>query len=127
MAKAVNLEKLRKDTVSWPKVWAGFDSDIPIGEEIVRAMRLFLLAMVEDKLASATINRHMGNLWLLGGEIISWLHIDPELKDLGGEKLIFAVRRRGGPPLFQTHCDREGAKDLRRNLQEALSIPNAKA
>jgi hypothetical protein len=98
MAKAVNREKLKEDMVSWPKVWAGFDSDIPIGEEIVRAVRPFLIAMVEDNLASTTINRNMGNLWLLGGEIISWPHIDPELKDLDCEKLILRfVDEEGGP------------------------------
>ena len=98
MAKAVNLEKLKEHMACWPKVWAGFDSDMPTGEKIVLAMRPFLLAMVEDKLASTTINRHMGNLWLLGGEIISWLHIDPELKDLGGGKLILRfVDEEGGP------------------------------
>jgi hypothetical protein len=97
MAKAVNLEKLRKDMERWPRTWAGVDSDILIGQEIVHAMRPFLLAMVEDKLASSTINRHMGNLWLLGGEIISRLQIDPELKALAGKKLILRfVDEEGG-------------------------------
>ena len=98
MAKAVNLEKLKEDMARWPKAWAGFDSDIPIGEEIVRTMCPFLLAMVEDQLAYTTINRHMGNLWLLGGEIISRLQIDPELKALAGKELILRfVDEEGGP------------------------------
>ncbi len=98
MAKAVNLEKLKKDMERWPKSWAGFDSDIPIGKEIVDTMRLFLSAMVEDQLSYTTINRHMGNLWLLGGEIIYRVNTDPELKDLDGKQLLLqSVDEQGGP------------------------------
>jgi hypothetical protein len=35
MAKKINLEKLNKDMERWPKSWAGFDSDMPMGKEIV--------------------------------------------------------------------------------------------
>src|SRR6266404_3262657 len=108
MAKAVNLKKLREDMKRWPKAWAGFDSDIPTGKEIVHAMRPFLLAMVEDKRAYTTINRHMRNLWLLGGEIISRTHVDPELKDLAGEKLILRfVDEDGGPYSKHTATEEE--------------------
>ncbi len=51
MAKAINLEKLKKDMDRWPKSWAGFDSDIPTSTEIVEVMNRFLMAMVADQLA----------------------------------------------------------------------------
>jgi hypothetical protein len=109
MAKTVKLEKLEKDMERWPKSWAGFDADIPIGKEIVRTMGAFLLAMVEDHLAYTTINRHMGNLWLLGGEIIVQAQSDPELKDLTGEKLILRfVDEEGGP--YSRHLATEEAQ-----------------
>ena len=43
MAEAINLEKLKKDMDRWPKSWAGFDSDIPTGTEIVEVMHEPLL------------------------------------------------------------------------------------
>jgi hypothetical protein len=110
MAKAVNLEKLAKDMERWPKSWAGFDSDIPIGKEIVQVMRLFLLAMVEDQLSYTTINRHIGNLWLLGGEIIYDVHTDPELKSLDGKRLILRVVDDEGGPISRHLATEEEQK-----------------
>ena len=98
MAKTIKLAKLEKDMERWPKAWAGFDSDTPIGKEFVKIMRPFVLAMVEDHLAYTTVNRHMGNLWLLGGEIIARVQTDPEPKDLAAEDLILRfVDDEGGP------------------------------
>lgn len=98
MPKAIKLEKLQKDMERWPKSWAGFDSDIPTGKEIVEVMRRFLLAMMADQLAYTTINRHLGNLWLLGGEIIYRVNMDPDLKGLNGKQLIMEfVDEEGGP------------------------------
>ena len=98
MAKVTKLEKLTKDMERWPKSWAGFDSDVPIGKEMVEVMRRFLMAMVEDQLAHTTINRHMNALWLLGGEIIYRVNMDPELKNMNGKQLILEfVNEEGGP------------------------------
>jgi hypothetical protein len=98
MAKAIHLRKLTEDMQRWPKSWAGFDSDIPTGKGIVQVMRLFLVAMVADQFAYTSISRYMSNLWLLGGEIISRVHIEPELKDLDGKRLILRfVDEEGGP------------------------------
>ncbi|MEI6782808.1 MAG: hypothetical protein WCQ21_18015 [Verrucomicrobiota bacterium] len=98
MAKTIKLEKLQKDLERWPGSWAGTDSDIPTGKEIVEVMRRFLMAMVEDQLACITINRHMNRLWLLGGEIIYRVNMDPELKNMNGMQLISRfVDEEGGP------------------------------
>jgi hypothetical protein len=98
MAKTIKLEKLQKDLERWPGSWAGTDSDIPIGKEIVEVMRLFLAAMVADQFAYTTINRHINGLWLLGGEIIYRINMDPELKGLNGKQLIMEfVDEEGGP------------------------------
>jgi hypothetical protein len=98
MAKTINLEKLEKDMERWPGSWAGFDADIPIGKEIVQVMRHFLMTMVADQLAYTTITRHMNSLWLLGGEIIYRVNMDPELKCLTGKQLISRfVDEEGGP------------------------------
>jgi hypothetical protein len=98
MAKVTKIEKLTKDMERWPKSWAAFDSDVPIGKEMVEVMCRFLMAMVEDQLAYTTINRHMNGLWLLGGEIIYRVNMDPELKNMNGKQLIREfVNEEGGP------------------------------
>lgn len=98
MPKPTNLKKLEKDMERWPGSWAGTDADIPTGNEMVEVMRQFLAAMMADKLAATTINRHMNGLWLLGGEIIYRVNMDPELKGLNGKELISQfVDEEGGP------------------------------
>ena len=82
----------------WPDRWKGVPADIVVGKRIVQAMLPFVQSMAEEGLARATINRHMGNLWLLGGHIVSGLHHDPELKDLAGDELLLRfVEEEGGP------------------------------
>ena len=90
--------KLKQDMQQWPKSWAGVKSDIPVGKEIIKPMQSFVLAMVEEGLAYTTINRHMGNLFLLGGEIIRGLYLDDELRTLPASELILKfVEEEGGP------------------------------
>jgi hypothetical protein len=97
MAKRLNYEKITNDMNDWPKRWAGDNSAPPIGRS-VQAMHSFLLAMMEEGLASTTINRHLDNLWLLGGEIIYRIHEDRKLKKLSGDDLILQfVDEEGGP------------------------------
>jgi hypothetical protein len=67
--KPQKISEMEKDMERWPKSWAGFDADIPIGKEIVKVMRLFFMAMVAEQLSYTTINLHLNGLCLLGGEI----------------------------------------------------------
>jgi len=98
MAKRFNYEKIKKDMDDWPRRWAGDKSDLPIGGRIVQAMHSFLLAMMEEGLAPTTINRHLDNLWLLGGEIIYRVQDDRKLKKSAGDDLILQfVDEEGGP------------------------------
>ena len=126
MHKTINLEKLKKDMERWPKSWAGFASDIATGKEIVQVLRRFLMVMVADQLAYTTINRHLGNLWLLGGEIIYRVNMDPELKGLNGKQLILEFINKEGGPLCR-HLATEGrAADIRLHLQEAPPVHDSK-
>jgi hypothetical protein len=110
MAKKINLEKLKQDMERWPNSWAGSNSDIPMGKEIVRVMLPFLLALVGDQLAYTTIKRHMDNLWLLGGEIIRGIYADPELKDLKGKQLILRFVDEAGGPISRHFTTEEEQK-----------------
>jgi hypothetical protein len=144
MRKTIDPQKLEKELQRWPKSWAGLDSDIPIGQEIVKAMRPFLSHMLGAKLSYSTINRHAGSLWLLGGEIISQLHHDPGLVDLDGHELLLrCVDEEGGPisrhitteeeqRRFDSTCRRlhrflTQQQEIGFHLQTASSIPHATA
>jgi hypothetical protein len=98
MAKTIKYSKLKRDMECWPGRWKGVPADVLVGKKIVQPMHPFVQATVEAGLARSTIHRHLNNLWLLGGEIISRLYHDPELKDLTGDELLLRfVEQEGGP------------------------------
>ena len=98
MANPKNIQKLIKVMERWPKSWMGFPEDIPVGERIVEVMRPFVQAMVHDGLAPKAINRHMDNLWHLGGEIIRDVNMETKERKRSGRELILkAVDQEGGP------------------------------
>jgi len=78
--------------------WPYDDSDIALGQQIVNVLTPFLLALMDEGLARATLRRHRDNLWLLGGEIIRRRYEDD---DLARQDIVTAVRRliddEGGP------------------------------
>ena len=63
----------------------GIDKDLPPGEKLVACFRPFLEGLVASDLSPKTIQKHVDNLWALGGEIIRDLHEDPSLKLLQRE------------------------------------------
>ncbi len=98
MVKKLDYEKMQEAMKDWPNSWACDDSDIPIGGKIVGTMDSFLLAMMEEGLSPGTIRRHVGNLWLLGGEIIFRVQGDTELRKASENELVLEfVDEEGGP------------------------------
>ncbi len=57
-------------------------ADIDIGQQIVAVLTPFLLHLLDQGLARATVRRHRDNLWLLGGEIIGRRYEDDQLARL---------------------------------------------
>jgi len=58
---------------AWPKAWS-YDADSKaFGEKLVREIEPFV-DFIAKKLAVRTVDRHLGNLFLMGGEIIRELH-----------------------------------------------------
>jgi hypothetical protein len=49
----------------------GEEEDIPPGEKLVACFRPFLQALAASDLSPKTIQKHVDNLWALGGEIIA--------------------------------------------------------
>jgi len=74
------VERYCRGLAGWPRSWMGWEKDLPPGEELVACFRPFLEHLVSSDLSPKTIQRHVDNLWLLGGEIIRDLHHDPTLR-----------------------------------------------
>lgn len=74
------LAKLCPDFQSWPQRWRYEDSDIAAGERILECFTPFLLHLIEQRLATKTLQRHRDHLWMLGGEIIRRMQEEPSLR-----------------------------------------------
>jgi len=58
----------------------GREKDLPPGEKLVACFRPFLEHLVCSDLSPKTIQNHVDNMWLLGGEIIRDLNETPSLR-----------------------------------------------
>lgn len=76
---AQRLRKAVLDLDDWPRSWHVDSADIPVGQQIVQVLTPFLLHLLDQGLANATMRRHRDNLWTLGGELIRCLYDDDEL------------------------------------------------
>src|SRR5215469_3542203 len=85
------LERYCRDLEGWPRSWMGWEKDLPPGEQLVNCFRPFLEHLVLSDLSPKTIQRHVDNLWLLGGEIIRDLHHDPTLRKLPADRILHGV------------------------------------
>ena len=74
----------------------GWEKDLPPGEKLVACFRPFLEDLVTSDLSPKTIQKHVNNLWALGGEIIRDLNENPSL------------RRKSIPQLLEDRIDDEG-------------------
>jgi len=64
------LAPYRGNLHEWPSSWMGDDRDLAPGEELVECFTPFLLHLAQSGLSKKTVQKHIDNLWLLGGEII---------------------------------------------------------
>ena len=75
------LERYCRGLDGRPRSWMGWEKDVPPGEKLVARFRPFLEALVVSDLSPKTIQRHVDNLWLLGGDIIRDLTENPSLRN----------------------------------------------
>ena len=66
----------------------GSEKDLPPGEKLVACFRPFLEKLVASDLSPKTIQKHVDNLWALGGEIIRDLHENPSLRRKDIEQIL---------------------------------------
>ena len=79
----------------------GSEKDLPPGEKLVARFRPFLEDLVASDLSPKTIQKHIDNLWALGGEIIRDLNENPSLRRKRIEQILDdRIDDEGGPLLY---------------------------
>jgi hypothetical protein len=89
-----------RDLSEWPERWMGEEKDLPLGRKLVEYFMPFLLHLAESGLSKRTIQNHVDNMWLLGGEIIRDVNEDPSLRKVAAEKLVRDLIHEDGGPLI---------------------------
>ena len=97
---AQRLRQACPDLEDWPRSWHVEPADIPIGQEIVDLFTPFLLHLLDQGLAKATVRRHRDNLWTLGGELIRQRYDDDELARRNVADAIAQLIEGDGGPLI---------------------------
>lgn len=101
---AQHAQRLRQavpDLDDWPRSWHVERADIAVGEQIVQVLMPFLLHLLDQGLAKATISRHRDNLWTLGGELIRCRYDDDALaKKQVKHALCELIEGDGGPLMW---------------------------
>ena len=91
----------------------GSEKDLPPGEKLVARFRPFLEDLVASDLSPKTIQRHIDNLWALGGEIIRDLNENPSLRRKRIEQILDdRIDDEGGPLVYAM----ESEEPLQRSL-----------
>jgi hypothetical protein len=78
----------------------GLEEDLAPGEQLVSSFRPFLEWLATSDLSPQTIQRHVDNMWMLGGEFIRDLHSDKSLRKRSVEKHLLTMIEDGGPFLY---------------------------
>ncbi|MDQ3624371.1 MAG: hypothetical protein M3463_18075 [Verrucomicrobiota bacterium] len=88
MTRKKTPRQWRAEMARWPDTWAGVPEDVPLGQKLVAELAPFVNDLASGTLAPATVSRHMGNLWLLGGEIVRDANLDADLRRHSAAELI---------------------------------------
>ena len=93
--------------------------DVPYGEGIIEIYKPFVEELL-SRYSLNTVKRHLDNLWLLGGELIRSINMDPEDREKTPmELLLDNIDEIGGP--YCRHLDSdEQMRCLMSDLQEAV-------
>ena len=99
------VEHYCRNLNGWPRSWMGLGKDLPPGEHLVTLFRPFLEHLAASNLSPKTIQKHVDNMWVLGGELITELNYTPSLRKAPVEKVLANLIKDGGPILH--HGDSE--------------------
>jgi hypothetical protein len=106
-----NLEHYCRDLDGWPRSWMGLEKDLPPGEQLIALFRPFLESLAASSLTPKTIQKHVDNMWALGGEFIRELHNDPALRKKPVERALHQMIEYGGPLLYHGGEDEQKSFD----------------
>ena len=102
------LERYCRGLDTWLRSWMGTEKDLPLGEELVACFRPFLEHLVGSDLSPKTIQKHVDNLWSLGGEIIRDLNENPSLRRKSIEQILEdRIDDEGGPLVYATESEEQ--------------------
>jgi hypothetical protein len=101
----------------------GLENDLPPGEQLLALFRPFLVQLAASDLSPKTIQKHVDNVWALGGEFIRELQNDSSLRKKPVDRILLRMIEYGGPLLCQGSEDEQRSFDstcrkLRRFLNE---------
>jgi len=101
------IEKLWADFYEWPERWAGVPEDVAYGEGIIEIYKSFVDELL-SRTSLKTVKRHLDNLWLLGGELIRSINMDPDDREKTPmELLLDNIGDVGGPYCRHLDTDEE--------------------
>jgi hypothetical protein len=89
----------------------GLEKDLPPGEQLLVLFRPFLEYLAASDLSPKTIQKHVDNMWALGGEFIRDLHNDPSLRKKPVDRVLSQMIESGGPLLYQGNEDQQRSFD----------------
>jgi len=85
----------------------GEEKDLAVGQRLVEYFMPFLLHLAKSGLSKRTIQNHVDNMWLLGGEIIRDVNEEPRLRKRSAEQLVGYVIHEDGGPLIHNGWEDE--------------------
>ena len=85
----------------------GVEEDLLPGARLVEYFMPFLVHLTESGLSKKTIQNHVDNMWLLGGEIIRDVNEEPRLRKRSAEQLVRDVIHQDGGPLIHNGWEDE--------------------
>jgi hypothetical protein len=89
----------------------GLEKDLPPGEHLLTLFRPFLEHLAASDLSSKTVQKHVDNMWVLGGEFIRDLHNDPSLRKKPVDRALLQMIEYGGPFLHHGGEDQQKSFD----------------
>jgi hypothetical protein len=97
---AQRLAQACPDLGDWPRTWHYEPADIDVGQKIVAELTPFLLYLLNQGQAKATVRRHRDNLWTLGGELIRLRYEDDEFARMDVKDALRQLIEGDGGPLI---------------------------
>ena len=102
----------------------GLEKDLPAGEQLLLLFRPFLEHLAASDLSPKTIQKHIDNMWALGGEFIGELHSDSSLRKKPVDQVLSSIIEYGGPLLDHGGEDQQKSFDSTcRKVRRFLASP----